>query len=233
MKKLALTLIAAFIASPAAAMEEGHTPVFHYVSLETDYADWGEADRELTFDGEGWVGTDEHKLWAKAEGEWADGNWHEAEAQLLYGKPISDFWDLQAGIRYDVEPRSTSYAAFGVHGLAPYFFETDVTGFVSHRGDASLRAKASIDLLLTQRLIMEPYAETNLFFSDVEEQEAGSGISDIDTGIQLRYETTRKLAPYLDFNYASKLGNTRDLARMNGEDTESFIVRAGIRLWFN
>ncbi len=230
------TLIAAILglslmSAPALAMEDDR--LFHYFSLETDYADWGEAEREVTFEGEGWLGNDTHRAWLKTEGEWEDGSWHEAEIQLLYSKPIADFWDVQAGVRHDFKPHPTHYAVLGVQGLAPYFFETEAAFFLSDEGDSSFRAEVSYDLLITQRLIAEPYGEANFYFQDVDEQEKASGLTDIDAGLQLRYEITRKFAPYLDFNYRSTFSGTRDIAECAGEDPESFVVRAGLRFWLN
>ena len=139
---------------------------------------------------------------------------------------------MQAGLRHDTQPQSTSYAVFGVEGLAPYFFETEAHLFVSDEGDVSARLREENDFLVTQRLILQPYAEVNLFAQDVPEQEIGAGIADGEIGLQTRYEFTRKFAPYIDVRYERKFGETSSIAKSNGEDNDDFIASLGLRLMF-
>jgi copper resistance protein B len=120
----------------------------------------------------------------------------------------------------------------GLEGLAPYQFETEAAAFVSEDGDASARLKQSFDLLLTQRWILEPHVEVNLSANDVAERRIGAGVTDVEAGLQLRYEFSRKFAPYLDLEVERALGETASLTRRAGEDVEESAVRAGVRFWF-
>ena len=86
--------------------------------------------------------------------------------------------------------------------------------------------------MFTQRLILEPHVEINLFGQDVADAGVGAGLSDIDAGLQLRYEITRKFAPYLDFTITRDLGETAQITRSRGDDPEEAAVRAGVRFWF-
>jgi copper resistance protein B len=55
----------------------------------------------LQFNGSGWVGGDYNRIWIKPEGtKIYDGPWEDVDVQLLYGRLIAPFWDLQAGVRY-------------------------------------------------------------------------------------------------------------------------------------
>ena len=208
-------------------------PMFKYFQLETDYADWGSNKRELTWEGSGWYGGDSEKIWFKTEGEWGDGDLEEAEIQALYSRNIARFWDVQAGVRHDFRPDPTNYLAAAFVGLAPYFFEVDTSLFVSDEGDVSFRGQAEYDLLLTQKLILSPYGEVNIFASDVPEQDVGAGIANLDTGIKLRYEIKREFAPYVDFNYIGLFGETKSLAEADNKDANDFTVRVGVRFWLN
>jgi copper resistance protein B len=190
-------------------------------------------DTLITWDAEAWAGYgDQYRLWLKSEGEVHDGDTEEGEVQLLFSSAISEFWNLQAGVRYDWEPTSLAYAVIGVEGLAPYFFETEAALFLSEDGDLSARLEQSIDVLLTQSLIATPHAEFEVYVDDVPERRVGAGFSHLEAGVQVRYEITRKFAPYIDVVYERALGETSILARAAGEDVEDVTVRAGIRFWF-
>lgn len=135
-------------------------------------------------------------------------------------------------MRQDFAPRGETYLAAGVAGLAPYFFETEATAFLSTEGNVSARFEQSFELLITQKLIAEPHVEVNLFAQDVPEQGVGAGFSDIEAGLQLRYEVTRKFAPYVDLVWERDLGETASITRASGEDVEDTTLRFGVRAWF-
>ena len=185
-----------------------------------------------------WVGGDYERLWIKSEGDiGSDHGDGEAEVQLLYGKLISSFWDFQAGLRYDrlygsEQDSGRAFGVIGLQGLAPYLFEVDAAMFVSEDGDLSARFVSESQLLLSQRLILQPELETNLALQKVEEFGVGAGINDIELGVRLRYEFSRQFAPYLGVNWSRKFGETADLAREEGESVDDFSVLGGMRLLF-
>lgn len=215
--------------APARAMDENLT--FHMVQGEIDGA---EIDGEdvVSWDGDAWIGGDINKFRIKTEGQIEDGDVHEAEIQALWSRNVAEFWDIQAGVRVDLEPDATTHLAFGVQGLAPYQFETEATAFLSEDGDLSARLHQSLDFHFTQRLIAEPHIEVNAYAQEIAEQNIGAGFSDVEVGVQLRYEFTRKFAPYLDVVWSRALGETASLRRADGEDVETSSVRAGLRFWF-
>ena len=241
MRHIMCLAAAGFVAlgeAPLAAAEETsdevrhveELPLFHMSKTELDYAPHD--DGLFSWDVDGWIGGDVERVWLRSEGEHADGEFEEAEVQAYYGWNVATFWDALVGLRQDFEPRSETYLAAGVVGLAPYFFETEASLFVSTEADVSLRLEQSLDLPITQSLIAEPHVEANLFAQDVEEIGVGAGISDVELGLQLRYEITRKFAPYVDAVWSRKLGETASLARAEGEDPEETTIRLGLRFWF-
>ena len=204
--------------------------IFHMMRLEADY---GAGNQPVSsWDLEGWIGTDEDKLWLKSEGEITDGKTEQAEVWALYSHNIDTFWDAQAGIRYDSKPDSTAYLTIGINGLAPHWFETEAHLFISDKGDLSARIREENDFLITQKLILQPYVEVNLFAQDVDSQDIGAGLSDGQIGLQTRYEFTRKFAPYVDFHYGRKFGETSSIAKSNGEDNDELVATVGLRLMF-
>jgi len=232
---LAAALLLSVYAHPAYAQDphdhQHGSETYHAFRLETDYGA-GQDGPVASWDLDGWIGTDENKLWLKSEGENSDGTTEQAEFWALYSRNVAEFWDLQAGIRHDTQPHSTSYAVFGIEGLAPYFVETEAHLFVSDEGDVSARLRREHDLLITQQLILQPYGEINLSAQDVEEQEIGAGFTEGEIGIQTRYDITRKFAPYVDLRYERKFGETSSIAKDNGEDNDDFIAAVGLRLMF-
>jgi len=194
---------------------------------------WNGSNTEFRWDGQGWVGTDYDKLWIKSEDTVSQGAVDDGQQQFLYSRAITTYFDLQGGLRSDIDSRPTrNWAAFGIQGLAPYFFDLEVTGFVSDEGRLAAKLEASYDVLLTQRLILQPQIELNLYSKADPARLVGAGFSDIDTGLRLRYEFSRKFAPYLGVVYQGKFGQTAIFSQKAGESTGDFRFVFGVRTWF-
>jgi copper resistance protein B len=186
------------------------------------------------WEAEAWAGGDIDRLWLKSEGEGRFGNRVEsAEVQALYSRAIDPYWNLQAGVRQDLGagPRHT-YAAVGIEGLAPYWFEAEGTLFLSNKGDLLARAEGYYDQRITQDLILQPRAELNFALQDIPENAIGSGLSTAEIGLRLRYERIRECAPYVGVSWERKLGRTADFARARAEDTGGAHFVLGVRAWF-
>ena len=186
------------------------------------------------WDGEAFVGGDINRLWLKSEGEGAFGEALEgAEVQLLYSRAIDPYFNLQAGIRQDFGPGpNRTYATVGFEGLAPYMFEVEGALFLSDKGDLLGRLEGYYDQRITQRLILQPRVEFNLSAQDTPANRIGSGLTDAELGLRLRYEITRQFAPYIGVSYETKTGRTADFARADGEDPSTTSFVAGVRVWF-
>src|SRR3990172_1846238 len=96
-----------------------------------------------TYELQGWFGRDYDRAVLKAEGEIDGGRLHDARTELLWGHALSAYWDTQLGVRYDRGAgRDRGWLAFGVQGLAPYWFEGDATAYVGNDGRPALRLSA-------------------------------------------------------------------------------------------
>ena len=207
-------------------------PILAHVILDQLEGRWNGTNTEFRWDGQGWVGTDYDKLWIKSEGTLSNGALEDGQDQFLYSRAITTYFDLQGGLRSDLDSRPTrNWAALGIQGLAPYFFDLELTGFVSGQGHLAAKLEASYDLLLTQRLILQPQLEINLYSKADPARLTGAGFSDIDTGLRLRYEFSRKFAPYLGVVYEGKFGQTASYAKRSGESTADFRFVFGVRIW--
>lgn len=186
------------------------------------------------WDGEAWFGGDIDRLVLKSEGEGAvRGGVDSAEVQTLYSRAIDPYWNLQAGVRQDIRPRpARTYATIGVEGLMPYMFEVEGALFLSDKGDLLARAEGYYDQRITQRLILQPRIELNFAARDVPGDRIGSGLSNAELGLRLRYEFKREFAPYVGVSYDRKVGDTARYARQDGEHVGSTSLVIGIRSWF-
>ena len=181
-----------------------------------------------------WYGGDINRLWIKSEGEGEfGGSIERVEVQALWSRAISPFFDLQAGLRYDIRPDSErAYLVLGVQGLAPYWFEVDGALFVSHRGDVTARLEGEYDQRITQRLILQPRVELDFSLQDVPELGIGSGVSSAEAGLRLRYEIVPEFAPYVGVQYEREFGDTARFSRASGEDVGGWSFVIGVRTWF-
>ncbi|MFA5963796.1 MAG: copper resistance protein B [Sphingomonas sp.] len=185
------------------------------------------------WDGEGWFGGDINRLTLKSEGEGAfGGGVDSAEIQALYSRAVGPYFNLQAGIRQDVRPTpARTYATIGFEGLAPYWFEVEGAVFLSNKGDLLGRLEGYYDQRITQRLVLQPRVELNLAAQDVPENRLGAGLTDAELGLRLRYEVSRRFAPYVGVSYEAKTGRTADFARADGRKPTGTGLVAGVRFW--
>ena len=186
------------------------------------------------WDGEGWFGGDIDRLVIKSEGEGAvRGGLESAEAQALFSHAIGPYFNLQAGVRQDFKPTPRrTYATVGIEGLAPGFFDVEGAVFLSNKGDFLVRLEGYYDQRITQRLILQPRVELNLSAQGVPEIRLGSGLTNAELGLRLRYEISREFAPYVGLSYDRKFGDTGRFARADGQDRTANSLVLGIRTWF-
>ena len=186
------------------------------------------------WNGQAWYGGDINRVWLKSEGEGTFGKSVErAEVQALYSHAIGPYFNLQGGLRYDFRPNpSRVYATVGVEGLAPGFLELEGALFLSNKGELLARAEGYYDQRITQRLILQPRAELNLAAQSSRETGIGSGLSDAELGLRLRYDIRREFAPYVGVQYHRAFGDTARYLRQAGEDPGGWEVVTGLRAWF-
>ncbi|HEX5476918.1 MAG TPA: copper resistance protein B [Burkholderiales bacterium] len=200
---------------------------------ELEYVNAKRGSNGAFIEGEGWYGKDLNKLWVKAEGESEDGAVQDLRTEALWNRALTPFWSTQLGVRHDSgRGPDRNWAAFGVEGLAPYRFETEATLYVGQDSRSAARLDFEYEALFTQRLILQPKLEVNLYGKDDPRRGIGSGLSDAEFGLRLRYEVKREIAPYIGLIYRQRYGGTADLARLDGMPVHDRRVVAGLRIWF-
>jgi copper resistance protein B len=202
--------------------------------LLVDQFEWrtGEGAQGPAWDAQGWYGSDYNKAWIKTEGVRLGSVTEDARAELLWDRIFSRWWSSQLGGRHDFgNGPARDWLALGVEGLAPYFFQIEATAYLGDAGRTAARLRAGYELLLTQRILLQPELEVNAYGKDDPERTIGAGFSDLQLGLRLRYEIRRECAPYVGVAWFHRLGKTADLAREAGQDPSVLQFVAGLRFW--
>jgi len=185
------------------------------------------------WEAEGWYGSDSDKLWLRTEGERSAGKFESGDLEAFWNHSLSTYWSTQLGARQDfgIGPERT-WAAFGVQGIAPYWFELEATAYAGTSGRTAARIRADYELLFTQKLILQPELEANFYGKDDPQRRIGSGLSDVQFGLRLRYEIRREFAPYIGVNFVDRVGTTANFARLDHQPVFDRQIVAGFRIWF-
>jgi copper resistance protein B len=210
-----------------------------FTKVMLDQLEWrtgGANEGRAAWDAQGYYGGDYDKLWIKTEGKYVSqgrAGVHDADVEVLWDRVISTWWNVQAGGRQDFgSGQSRTWAAIGIQGLAPQWFQTEASVYASEEGRTAARLKTQYELLLTQRLVLQPFAEANFYGRSDPAHEIGSGLSDLEISVRLRYELRRQFAPYVGVVWLRRFGATADLVRAAGGEASDLELTAGLRVWF-
>lgn len=187
----------------------------------------------FSWDTKGWVGQDRDRFWFRTEGDRAGGRTEQAQVNLLYGRAFARWWDVTAGVRIDTLPDTPRSAlALGVQGLAPYRFEVEALAYIEPSGRTHVRFETEYDLLITNRLVLQPLVEFEVYGRADRERVIGTGLSTGELGLRLRYEFRREFAPYVGVVWTRRFFGSADLARTAGRDVAGTRLAVGLRTWF-
>ena len=207
--------------------------------LLLDQLEWRDTSSGATaaWEGEGWYGGDYDKLGVRTEGEEGEGGegggaTDDARIEAFWDRIVTRWWSVQVGAREDVSGGpSRTWVGVGLEGLAPEWLHVEATLYAGESGRTAARLWSTYDLLITQRLILQPELEANLYGKADPARHLGSGLSDLEAGLRLRYEFRREIAPYVGVVWQRLCGDTADLARMSAERPGGAEFTAGIRVW--
>ena len=241
MRTLAICCLLSSLGAPTLAQTQadhtGHDMdpgiQFHGI-LDQFEARIGGGANAFRWEGQAWIGTDTDKLWLKSEGfALGKGGVEDGRHEILYNRAISTWFDVQAGVRTDLDSgTSRHWAALGVRGLLPHFIEIEATAYASDNGHFAARLGLSYDVRLTQRWVLQPEIDLNIYSKTDPGRHVGSGLASLDAGVRLRYEISRKFAPYVGVMYSGRYGQTVRFARQESEAATAVQFVFGIRGWF-
>jgi|GEM_PF-1157308 len=223
----------AVVASAGAGAEAGTGAVreFYFDQMEVALAPGADG---YAWDVAARLGSPRHRIWLGSIGEGTlGGSLDYLELQALYSRAVSESWDIQAGLRYDVRPQpNRAWAMFGAQGNGTDALYLGVFGFVSQKGETGARVYALYDIPIADGIVLQPSGEANFFGSDVEELGLGRGLSYGEAGMRLRYELKEWFAPYLGVEWTRSFGRTARFSREAGEDVSGRAFLLGLRSWF-
>lgn len=162
----------------------------------------------------GWAGHRRDRFEWRSRGERVAGDTRDGELELLWSHATGPWWNRTLGVRHDFGvDGDRDWLALGVEGIAPY--KVDVAASV-YAGESGLgaRIEASYDLLLRQRLVLQPRLEASGYAGHDAPRDS------FEAGLRLRYEFSRQFAPYVGYDWST-----------GGDDGGGHWV-AGIRAWF-
>ncbi len=195
-------------------------------------------DKEFKYDAQFWFGGDVNRIWIEAEGEHSlkYGNGSFDRADVYYAKLIAPFWDFRVGVGsqgvYGDVSEERVYGVMGIQGLAPYWFEIDTNLRMDTKGRISTDLEIEYDLLITQRLILQPRFETTFYLEEIPELGVGGGLSNTEVSVRLRYEIRREIAPYIGAEWIKFYGDTKKIRESFMESTNFVNVLLGLRIWY-
>jgi copper resistance protein B len=222
----------AFLADSISAAGNDNPLLFMLDVQELEFRDTYDGEA-FVWRGQAWLGRDRDKALLKSRGESNSDSTEEFELQALYSRAIDRYWDLELGLRHDFQPvKDRQWLVMGLQGIAPFFIQTDAAFFLGDSGRTGIRIRGSYEMLLTNRWELQPEVELNWYGKDDEVNGIGSGISNLEASLRLRYIFSRKFIPYAGLSWEKGLGDTAGYIEAGGGDSSDIQALAGFRFWF-
>lgn len=191
-----------------------------------------DAGRGLRWEGRAWIGGDVDRLWLRSEGERSGGKTDAADIEALYGHSVSPWWDAVVGVRHDTHAGAARTSiAIGLQGMAPQKFEATATAYIDAHGRVAARLGVERDIPLSAHWYVQPMVEANLQAHRDPRSATGAARSSLETGLRLRYEVSRRFAPYIGVVHERRYGMDTGSAGPDTHDTDTRWV-FGVRFWF-
>jgi len=177
------------------------------------------------------VGKDLNTLWLTTNGSTQQGETDSAEIRLFYSRTIRPYIGVLLGWRRDFKPEpQRDWLGFGLLAVLPYKVGADASFFMGESGRMAARLESAYQHWFTQKLSLSPDFEANFYSEDDPERDIGSGLSDLDLGLRLRYQIIKGVSPYTGITWQGNFGNTADIIKSKGEDTSDLRLMLGVTL---
>jgi len=177
-----------------------------------------------------WLGEGVHRFVGKAEGDWRGGGLDDSRSEAHYGRLVSDDWIALVGWRHDTgEGPNREWFSFGADGPLPGDFETEWSFNLGAGGRTAFRLAVERDVDVGMHWVMQPSVELNAYGRDDPRNGIGQGLSDVRVRLRLQRALTPWIAPYVAVQWDASFGETRRLARDEGDLTREtrFVVGLG------
>jgi copper resistance protein B len=190
----------------------------------------GKGDEAIQWDGSFSYGDSTDQIMLMVEGGGAVGKRvDDVQARLLYGRSISDNIVLLAGVRHEFQPHPhDSYAMVGAQGSVGSRFSWEGYAFLSDDGRLTGDAQIIYQLPLTEKVYVEPRAAIGWSAQRDEENGVGSGFTETEMSVRLRFRLNDNVNGFVGLAHERLLGDSRNIARAQGETLKSTIAVAGV-----
>jgi copper resistance protein B len=152
------------------------------------------------------------KFWFKYDGFVTNGVASDGDQEFLYDKPIPRPRYFDWRVRVSISISRRVWLALGIQGVAPYFFNLAPTFYVRDGGHVAERLERYYDLYLTQRLILQPQVGMNFYSQDDRARGIGSGLSDLDGGVRLGYQFSRKCVAVITGKCPNRIESVKSIS---------------------
>jgi len=213
-------------------MMMGNDPL---MSLAVHRLEWGHSKNSTqgAYEIEGWWGDDWNRAVLKAEGKISDQSLADARTELFWRKPLNTFWNTELGVRQDNGyANNRTWLALGINGISPYWIDLDATFYVRDQSQTALILNAEYDWRITQSWVLQPRLEVSFYGKNDFANDLGQGLSEVQSGLRLRYDINHQFAPYVGIDVNRHYGKTADLMTAKGEQTSQTFAVAGVAFWF-
>lgn len=152
----------------------------------------------------------------------------EVQARLFYGRTIGENSVLLAGVRKDFKPHPRDvHVVIGVQGQIGSGLNWESYVFLSGKGRLTGEGQIIYALPITRRLYLEPRVAVGWSAQSIDMEAIRPGFTEGEATVRLRYRLTDKINAYAGVVHESLLGNTRALARSQGEAVKSTVAVMG------
>jgi copper resistance protein B len=204
-----------------------------------DQLEWqsgGSHEDAVRWDVTAWVGNEVNRLWFLDEGRDERGLDTENRGELYWAHLLPEWlpqWGyIAAGIRYDEGATpSRGYLGLGLIG-GEGAFRYEALGYAGDYGHIGGRIKANYDWGLPGRFTLSGRIVGEVWNDDHDRVRKGSGPILAGTGVRLRYQGWRNVAPYVGYEWEWLMDDTAEQADDRGEDPHRDQWVAGLRVWF-
>lgn len=213
-------------------MMMGNDPL---MSLAVNRFEWAHSgnSNQAAYEIKGWWGDDWNRAVLKAEGKINDQSLADARTELLWRRPLTTFWNTELGVRQDSgSTNNRTWLALGINGISPYWLDLDAAFYVRDQSQTALILNAEYDWRITQSWVLQPRLEVSFYGKNELANNIGQGLSEVQTGLRLRYDINHQFTPYVGVEVNRHYGKTADLMTAKGEQVNETFAVAGVAFWF-
>ncbi|MGC2459149.1 MAG: copper resistance protein B [Gallionellaceae bacterium] len=178
-----------------------------------------------------WIGGEKNKLIFKTEGGHSRGKVSNDLTQLLYGRSVSESWQLEIGAAQTGAPGPISdWLAVTAEGDLPLSIDSEWALFLGKDNQAWLKTQFETTMPLVNQWKFVPKLELNFFSQGDPLHEIGSGFSNAELSLRIARDFTKNVAGYAGYSRYQTFGNTAGQQHAAGNSTFDNLLIAGLMI---